>query len=473
MRSFSILALLIVVACHDVNSIARYDAGDNDVPAFDGGPNFDAGPDVGFDAGPGRDAGPLPGDAGPPPVDGGSDTGPGPDAGPPPEPIAVVFERPFNVRAAVPLSDGILVVGVDNQGDRDTEMSRQGLVAYIADDRMSDWANNYGGPTNNDQFLVAINNGPDEAVVLGIRGVAGEGSVIVSRFRAVEGLVDTVAFSAVAPFITDAVFVDDDLYASGRSGGDAVVFQIDLALGTMNTLGSGRSGAFNGIAVHDGTVYAAGQSPVGAGGSGILAMSSLSGSDLTVYTLPNAEFISVAANASGATAVGTRDGQGLHMELRGESPTVRIASDIARFRQVDFIGATERYVGLTSDGGNFAFVGERVADEIRVAFTRMGYVAGVSGRLAMLQDGGFLASQDRVDAPDNRVQVSRFAPLEGLPQTGCDRERANSSLNENMAIGAEVMSSTPTTIPGPAVMGSPVSLTTTAEDFTRNSSCPQ
>lgn len=49
MRALWILALLM--GCHDVNTIARYDGGSDDVPPFDGGPDFDAGADVGDDVG--------------------------------------------------------------------------------------------------------------------------------------------------------------------------------------------------------------------------------------------------------------------------------------------------------------------------------------------------------------------------------------------------------------------------------------
>lgn len=464
--------VVLLMGCHDVNSIARYDAGDNDVPPFDGGPNFDGGPDVGTDVGPARDAGPVPGDAGPPPIDGGFDSGPGPDAGPPPSAIAAFFMEPFLVRAAVPLGEGILVVGVDNQGDRDTTDSRQGLAMYVGNGGpVADWANHYGSPTVNDQFLVAINNGPDEAVVLGVRG--GGGSVTVSRFRA-EGLVDTVEFSAVAPFVTDAVFVESTLYASGRSGGDAVIFEIDLGAQTMRTLGSSRSGAFNGIAVHDGTIYTAGQSPVGEGGAGILAVSPLIDPGFTIYSLPDAEFISVAANSEGAVAVGTKGGAGgLHMELRGDSPTVRIATDISRFRQVAFVDGAERYIGLTSNGGSFPFVGERVDDQVRVAFMRFGYITGVSGRLGALQEGGFLVSQNREEAMVNSVHISRFSPLESIPRTACDRARANSSLNEDMVLSAQVSNSTPTMLPTPPTAGTPLDLTINEEELTLDSSCPR
>lgn len=411
-------------------------------PPFDGGPGFDAGPD----AGPEPDA--------------------GPDAGPPPATIAALFTNTFLVRGAVRLGNGILVVGVDNQGDRDSTASRQALAVFIDETSGgASWASNYGDDEVNDQFLVVINDGPTEALVLGMRA----GAIIVSRFDET-GLLNTLEFEATAAFITDAVFVGDVLHASGRSGGDAAIFKFDLGAGTMQTSGLGLTGAFNGIAADDeGTIYAAGQTPVGS--DAVLAVFPV-GEAASTYTLPGAELIGVAAGTGrGAIAVGTSGGAGLRMQLSGSSVTVSMATNISRFRQVELVEGRERYVGITRNGTAFAFAGEREGDDIHAFFVRSTDLTGVSGRCADLRDGGFLVSQNlREVTEEDRVQISRFTSLASLGRSACGRT-SEGTLTVSAKRTEDVNPST-RSIEVSSIVGGGVMLTPHSEPFDRPDSCP-
>ncbi len=457
-----LVVTLAVIGCHDVNSIARFDAAGFDAAGLDAA-GFDAGevPDTGprLDVGPGMDAaldgGPLP-DAFVP------------DAGPPPESLGATFENTFLVRGAARLGGGILVVGVDNQGDRDTEDTRQALALFLHEaDPTQDWAAHYGGPEDNDQFLAVAQTSASRAVVAGVQGIAGTASVAISEFSEA-GLTRTSTFVAAGgdAYIADILVTDDEILVSGRSGEDAAVFIIDLELSTMQTLRYPIGGNFAGVAAEGRMIYAAGA----IGSDAVLAViprEDLPSSEL--FTLADAEFLSVAATGRGAVAVGVEGGRGLRVAFGSGGVTeVDKAPGLSRFREVAIVEGAERYAGLGT-GANSPFVAERAGDDIAIGRVPATELTGNAGRAANLRDGGFLAVQAAIG---NRVQLVRFNTLATFGRATCARTDPSAVFVDDPGLMARFVSATQA--PSVTIDVSPMfpTLLQTPELMEREASCP-
>ncbi|MEM6956600.1 MAG: hypothetical protein AAF645_12980 [Myxococcota bacterium] len=491
MRVLSVLMCMCLLdACHDVSTIARFDGGtgadaDEDGALPDGasddridGPVRDrsveddavedtaVGDDGVADARP--DEGPM--DADPPdaPVDMRV------DVGPPPANLGVDFNAPFLVRGAARLGGGILVVGIDNQGDRDTGRTRQALVAFVHEtNETMDWAFNFG-EAGNDQFLDVIVQG-DVAIVVGVRRRGSESDVIILRFDE-EGLLSSRRFPVGnGAFVTGIVPTPDGFVASGEALDDAALFRFDTAFEEMEILEFGFLGAFYGVTEHRGTVYAVGVS----GSNGIVIEVPASRTPATVprTVVPDAELVSVAGQGASVVVVGvtvarevggTR--QALRMEFRPEVAIQLVDAAVNRFRQVSFAEGEERYAGILASA-DAAFVARLSGGRVSTQHVRGLTLTGVSGQVANLGEDPFLVGFEPVgeaSVAPFRVQIVRSNTLGSFAEGPCGRGPQNWELTPDSTRGT---STSNVGVSSRTVEGVDFVLTEVVETTTRRDDC--
>lgn len=314
---------------------------------------------------------------------------------------ALGFDETFEVRSAVRLGEGVLVVGFDAAGDR--SINGRALAAYFDDAAPErDWAKQFGPERGSEQFTAAVRLGAD-ALVIGTNRRSGSTFLHLSRFDSA-GSVETAEFSvAESIFVSDMLVIGDEILAAGQSGGRPALFRIDVGLATLFTTTIDVNGTWGSLAEFGGTLYAAGNS-LGDGIYGEFPLRNDANVDVRVHRLANAEFSHVAASTVGAVVVGSQVGMGLRVAIpRGDGGTVvERVENAEQLRQVAFVGEVERYVGTSNT--RLAFIAERDAQTLRTA-TLLGTTTR-GGRVADF-DEGFVASQSpSTTAP--RVQLLRF-----------------------------------------------------------------